>query len=352
MVSSPGKKIAGFFSSVKLAITLLVFIILASIIGTFIPQGISSAEYIQRYGRGVYNLFSLFGFTYIYRVWWFILLLSLLGLNLLICTLKRIKFLKKSSGLIITHVSILVILSGAIVGALWGERGFMSIYEGEIRGSFMLNNQERKIDFQVQLEEFILEWYPENHQITAGVKNPEINKVFNIEAGKKYPIEGTNYIFEALRYLPDFYLDSSNNAKTRGEAPNNPAVLVRINNGEVNEERWLFANFPDFSEGKDKNIRLSYQWLGRIKDFKSRLRVIEDEEVILTKTIEVNHPLKFRGYTFYQSSYDPEQPNWTGLQVVKDPGVALVYLGFILLNIGIILVFYTKAGLRQGLKNK
>ncbi|MFH1577929.1 MAG: cytochrome c biogenesis protein ResB, partial [Candidatus Omnitrophota bacterium] len=102
----------------------------------------------------------------------------------------------------------------------------------------------------------------------------------------------------------------------------------------------------------DKNIRLSYQWLGRIKDFKSRLRVIEDEEVILTKTIEVNHPLKFRGYTFYQSSYDPEQLNWTGLQVVKDPGVALVYLGFILLNIGIILVFYTKAGLRQGLKNK
>jgi cytochrome c biogenesis protein len=42
---------------------------------------------------------------------------------------------------------------------------------------------------------------------------------------------------------------------------------------------------------------------GSVKDWKSTLTVIENETPRLTKTIEVNHPLTYRGYVFYQSSY-------------------------------------------------
>jgi cytochrome c biogenesis protein len=42
---------------------------------------------------------------------------------------------------------------------------------------------------------------------------------------------------------------------------------------------------------------------GSIRDWKSTLTVVEDEADILTRTIEVNHPLSYKGYIFYQSSY-------------------------------------------------
>ena len=81
----------------------------------------------------------------------------------------------------------------------------------------------------------------------------------------------------------------------------------------------------------------------RIKDFKSRVAIIEkDNRVALMQEIQVNHPLQYKGYTFYQSAYDPKQPDWSGLEVVKDPGVPLVYAGFILLNAGVMLIFYWK----------
>jgi cytochrome c biogenesis protein ResB len=60
----------------------------------------------------------------------------------------------------------------------------------------------------------------------------------------------------------------------------------------------------------------------------------------LTKTIEVNDPLTHRGYTFYQSGYDARRPNWTSLQVVRDPGVPLVYGGFLMMIVGLAAVFY------------
>lgn len=40
-----------------------------------------------------------------------------------------------------------------------------------------------------------------------------------------------------------------------------------------------------------------------IKDYKSNLTIIEDAKEILTKTIEVNHPLSYKGMSFYQASY-------------------------------------------------
>lgn len=79
----------------------------------------------------------------------------------------------------------------------------------------------------------------------------------------------------------------------------------------------------------------------QIKEFRSRVAVIEDDNrVALTKEILVNHPLQYKGYAFYQSGYDPKDPDWTGLEVSRDPGLPLVYAGFFLLNAGVIIIFY------------
>jgi cytochrome c biogenesis protein len=77
---------------------------------------------------------------------------------------------------------------------------------------------------------------------------------------------------------------------------------------------------------------------GNVKEFKSTIKIIDKGEE-LTKTIRVNHPLKYKGFTFLQSGYNPQQPNWTSFLVVKDPGVPLVFLGYFLLNLGFLHIF-------------
>ncbi|MGE3820761.1 MAG: cytochrome c biogenesis protein ResB [Isosphaeraceae bacterium] len=70
--------------------------------------------------------------------------------------------------------------------------------------------------------------------------------------------------------------------------------------------------------------------------------------------IEMNEPLTHRGYTFYQSSYIREQDPRTGretgrvqsvLQVGKNPGRSVIYLGCLLVCVGTFLQFYMRAGL-------
>jgi hypothetical protein len=68
--------------------------------------------------------------------------------------------------------------------------------------------------------------------------------------------------------------------------------------------------------------------LGQVKDWKSTVSVMEEGHPVLTKTIEVNHPLHYGGYRFYQESYRPNDPTFTELSVASDSGVWLIYLGF------------------------
>jgi cytochrome c biogenesis protein len=49
---------------------------------------------------------------------------------------------------------------------------------------------------------------------------------------------------------------------------------------------------------------------GEVKDYISTLTVMAGGESLLTKAIEVNHPLQFKGFNFYQSSYRPEDRNF------------------------------------------
>ena len=68
------------------------------------------------------------------------------------------------------------------------------------------------------------------------------------------------------------------------------------------EGRILDVPRAEFKLRLDK-FETEYYPKGGVKDWKSTLTVLEDEEPVLTKIVEVNHPLSYNGYVFYQSSY-------------------------------------------------
>src|SRR4030043_1030499 len=78
------------FRSLKLTIFLLILLAILSIIGTLIAQNASRAEYIQRYGMGIYEVLRFFNLLDMYHSWWFSSILLLLVINLIACSINRL----------------------------------------------------------------------------------------------------------------------------------------------------------------------------------------------------------------------------------------------------------------------
>lgn len=90
--------------------------------------------------------------------------------------------------------------------------------------------------------------------------------------------------------------------------------------------------------------------------FVSKVLLSDTDDNIKNKpiTISMNEPLTHRGYTFYQSSYqpdfDPRTNQRTGrflsiLQVATDPGRMIKYSGCVLVVFGAFVQFYMRAGI-------
>lgn len=74
--------------------------------------------------------------------------------------------------------------------------------------------------------------------------------------------------------------------------------------------------------------------VGPVSDYKSDLEVREGGRTVARRTVEVNDPLHYGGYHFYQYSYDSKHEAYTVLSAVSDSGLAAVYLGMALLALG------------------
>lgn len=101
--------------------------------------------------------------------------------------------------------------------------------------------------------------------------------------------------------------------------------------------RRIDINFPI----KLKSFNVSrYQGTMRAAAYESVVEVPDVGEVL----ISMNEPLKFRGLTIYQASFQEEngQPVASIFSVNHDPGRFLKYLGSLILSVGIVLLMWFK----------
>ena len=83
-------KVWKFFTSVKLAVVLLIILAIVSVIGTVIQQNESPEHYLREYSQSTVQFFDMLGFFDMYHTWWFVMLLFLFTANLTVCTLDRL----------------------------------------------------------------------------------------------------------------------------------------------------------------------------------------------------------------------------------------------------------------------
>lgn len=353
-------KLWRFFSSIKLAILLLAIIALFSLIGTLIPQNQEPEFYLSKYGQYGYQALLKTGLNNVYSSWWFILALISFSLNLAVCILNRLPIKKRSLGSFFSHLSILVILSGALIGMFYGQKGYIQIKEGEEINSFISQNKRIDLGFSIRLNDFIfnenidpkekLLVYSCSKEAVCSMSDPvkpgkgeKLLAQIPTEIGTESNIGDTGYSVKVLRYIPDFMMDTATKqVVSRSSAPNNPAIELEIKDKSGNLKKvWAFARFPDMHQETGAEFKFVYNWAERRpKDFISRVSILKGGKEIINQDIRVNEPMRFGGYTFFQSSYDNQALSWSGLQVVKDPGVPVIYFGFILLILGLVMIFY------------
>jgi hypothetical protein len=187
---------------------------------------------------------------------------------------------------------------------------------------------------------------PENNPVAVLAKEGELIKREELEPSELFAIDGTGY--ELL--IEKFYENANVNRELveSEEGRGRPAVEIEIGPPGESEEMLLWLENPVDIPG----YRLVYVQEERVADFYSVLQILEGDEVVAEKKIEVNDPIRYGGYAFYQQSYDSQGLSWSGLQVRKDPGVPLVYIGFLVQIIGMIVIFYINPVIRKATKAK
>ncbi|RJP14314.1 MAG: hypothetical protein C4520_21605 [Candidatus Abyssobacteria bacterium SURF_5] len=175
--------------------------------------------------------------------------------------------------------------------------------------------------------------------VLAVLRDGKLVEKREINIDEPVTVSDIAYTFAAKRFIANANINRT--IENRPDMPNQPAIKLSLSS--LADPVYLWEGNPIDVPG----YKMVFQQEDMVKDYFSILQVINDGKVVAEKKIEVNDPLRYGGYTFYQSSYDSERSSWSGLQVKKDPGVTLVYIGFIVMTLGMIVIFYVNPLVRK-----
>ncbi|MGA8941528.1 MAG: cytochrome c biogenesis protein ResB [Thermoactinomyces sp.] len=281
--TSPFDLIWNFFSSVKVAVFLIITTLAVAGIGTIFPQEVfvpspdPAGYYEQHYGIWGKLYYSL-GFSDMYNSWWFVLLISLIGISLVVCSLDRAiplyKALKNQQ---------------AVKNVQFIQRQRISHAERIPDGE-----EEQKIDqiahelskryYRIQREPGAL--LAEKGRISRW--GPYINHIGLI-------IFLLGLLF---RYIPGWYLNESIWVR-EGETKKVPETPYYVKNERFIMEFYGEEKIPE-SFDEEGSIVKKYQTNAVLyeKDNQTgKLKAVKKYPII------VNHPLEYKGVLLYQSGF-------------------------------------------------
>lgn len=261
-----------FFISLKLTIFLLIFLALTSIIGTVIRQNADPSWYIHQYSQTSFRIFSALDFLDLYHSWWFLALISLLSLNLTACSIRRFpvtwkRFCQKK-----------VLMDDGLHKSLPNKESFGSKISPEI-----LNQRYCSLLGKVFARPVTTHSKDDYHLFSEKGKY----SIFGV-----YVVHFSILVILAGSMVGNFFGYEG---------------YMQLEEGQTREGIYLknTKHFKKlgFSVRCDDFKVTYYKESKQPKDYKSILTIIDQGEEVLTKTIEVNHPLRYRGIFFYQSNY-------------------------------------------------
>ena len=375
--------------NLKLAIVLLLFIALISSLGTIIEQEKTISFYETNYPisnpiAGFINsdFILFFGLDHVYTASWFLVLLFLFGGSLLSCTFSRQipslklarlwKFLRRDNkinkagiafslnngsltqfsyllrerhynviqqgpyiyaykglvgkiGPILVHLSIICILVGSIIGSLTGFMLQELVPKGEL---FHLQNIISSGSLSYIPQNF--EGYINDFNIAyndQGMVDQFYSEIDILDNNLQIQKEKTIFVNEPLRYSGvTFYQTdwSIVSLKFTLNKKENVDIPLREIAGENTSRFWIGS----LGYGSDNKVLVVLQ------DLTGKYLLYDSEKRLLGQS-DIGHKIFFNGNELRLNKILPS----TGLQIKSDPGIPLVYIGFLFLIFSVLLSY-------------
>jgi cytochrome c biogenesis protein len=392
------REVLPIITDLKLAIVLLLVIAIFSVTGTVIEQGETPAFYQANYpehpalfGFLSWKVIQVVGLDHVYRTWWFLSLLVLFGVSLTACTFTRqlpalktaqkwqyydeprkfnklalsaelnnvnlnsiTDLLKKSQykifqqeetshllyarkgiigkiGPIIVHIGIVMILLGGIWGAMTGFMAQEMITSGE---TFQVNNiidagawssQDVLKNWSVKVNRFWIDYTPK-----GGIDQFYSDLSVLNDQGAEVNHEKI-YVNKPLRYHGVvFYQTDWGIAAVKVKINNSPIFQLPMALLNTNGQGRLWGTWiptkPDLSAGVSLLA----------KDLQGMV-LIYDSEGKLVNTVRAGMSIPVNGVNLQIL----DVVGSTGLQIKYDPGIPIVYIGFGLLMLGVVMSYFS-----------
>jgi cytochrome c biogenesis protein len=299
-------KVWNFFSSVKVGVWLILITLVASAIGTilpqemYIPQTMPADQYYQEQYGWVGKIYYQLGFNNLFSSWWYLLLMALIGVSLVICSLDRVIPLYKALK----------------AQGVTRHEGFLN--RQRLFGISTHVNEEdlKKVKENLKAKRYHVR--EENGDLLAEKNRfsrwgPYVNHIGLII----FLIGGM------LRFIPGMYVDKVLWVR-EGETK-----VIPETNGEYFVKNNQFIK-QDYSKNKDnKAFDATIDRVGMIpKNYQSNVTLykaakgtIIGEKPVLKKVedfpIRVNHPLSFNGFSLYQVDYKLNELNTMSFTLIN-----------------------------------
>ena len=377
-------------ADLRFAIFILLVIAAFSVIGTVIEQDQSIETYKLNYpltnrvfGFLSWDIILKFGLDHVYKTWWFITLILLFGISLLTCTFlqqfpslkiaRRCQFFRTTQqfcrlnistnlqhlsfsqllfkirennysifqqkniiycykGLIgriapiIVHFSMIIILIGAIIGSVSGFKAQEIVPKTEtFHIQNVLNNGQFTLipKVSVRINDFWIA-YTKQTTITQFYSDLSILNVDGNEIHRK-----TIFVNSPAKYNGvDYYQTDWN------------ILGLRIKNKDFSISQYPFINLPNSKE------KIWLTWVPSNQELNEGLTVLIDN--LQGYCSVYNTSGKFIGNFELNETLNADTPivlmdilSSTGLQIKADPGILLIYLGFLFLMISTLISYIT-----------
>ncbi len=262
-----------FFASVQLAIFLLCFLAITSIIGTVIPQNESLPFYQHTFGESGTRFIFFFSLEDMYSSVWFVTALCLLAINLIVCSWYRFPKVWR----IIRQDNLMLPLERIKKMKRYETVQLDPSSENAVE-LVQTAFTEKRLSYQLRSED--------SHTLLFTQKTPWSRAgVYIVHLSIIIIFIGA--LYDSLCGYKGFLL------LPEGQKSD----IVYPEKGDIPIELGFFIGCEEFD--------IEYYSNAMPKEYRSRLIVEEEGQTSITRDIEVNKPLRHKGIAFYQSSYKP-----------------------------------------------
>ena len=234
------------------------------------------------------------------------------------------------------HLSVLVVLLGALLGSVIGFKGFINLDEGETSNEVILSNGENSVQlpFQIRCDKFDVSFYD------TGAPKEFRSDVTIIDGGKEVEKEPI-IVNDPLTYNGvTFYQASYGTTLRQAE------IELKDSESGKTVTMTLPLHQAALIPGTQDSIEITRYEQNLMRRLGQALVVViakEGQQSPSGSWVLVDRP-DFHGNNVlnYQIRVlRTDKAYYTGLQVKKDPGIWFVWIGFSLMIIGIGLTFYS-----------